>query len=70
MHDKILVKMPSSNHIAGFFDHQNLWKECTIMFDFLHGDIYIRKVVSFEATAFGQVCPGRSKNAQTYVTCK
>ena len=38
------------------------------MFDFLHGDMYIRKVVS-EATAFGHVCPGRSKNAQTYTTC-
>ena len=41
----------SSNQIAGFLDHQNVLKESTDIFDFLHGDNHQGKVVA-ETTSF------------------
>ena len=40
-----------SIHIAGFFDHQYLWKELNYLLDFLHGDNHQRKVTC--ETTFG-----------------
>ena len=41
-----------SNQIAGFFDHQYLWKETINALDFLHINSYQRKIVS-QGTSVG-----------------
>ena len=46
-----------SNQIAGFFHYQYHWKDCFIIFDFLHLDIHHRKVAS-ETADLGWVCSG------------
>lgn len=48
--------MLSFSQVACFFDHQYLWKECIVIFDFLHGDIHL---VS-ETITFDWMCPGTS----------
>ena len=57
--------MLSSNQIVRSFHHQYyLFKECTDLLDFLHGDIY-RGKVTYEATASGYVCSDMPSHAQT-----
>ena len=51
------------NQIAGFFDHQYIWKECIDILDFLHEGIHEGKVAS-KPTTFGWVCPGKPSYAQ------
>ena len=55
----------SFNQIAGFFDHQYLWKECANVFDFLHGDIHQRKVTWYKAIIFDQMYLGVPSHVQT-----
>ena len=43
--------MLSSNQIAGFFDHDYLWKECMDIFYFLQGNVHQGKI-TFETTTF------------------
>ena len=63
--DFLWTKIYSSSHIAGFFNHQYLWKWCINIFDFLHGNILQGKV-TFESATFNWVCPGMSKLAYIY----
>ena len=54
---KWYAKKLFSNQIAGFFHYQYHWKDCFIIFDFLHLDIHHRKVAS-ETADLGWVCSG------------
>ena len=54
-----------SNQIAGFFDHQYLWKETINALDFLHINSYQRKIVS-QGTSVGWMWPGVSSHSQVY----
>ena len=47
---------------ARFFDHQYLWKETTIVSDFLHRHVYQRKIASMSV---GWVWPCMTSQTQT-----
>ena len=61
---KLSAEMLLSNQVAGYFYYQYVWKECIIIFDFLHGVIHQGKVTS-ETTTFGGVFPGMPSQART-----
>ena len=64
---KLLTKMLSSNQIAGFFDHQYIWKKCLIFLDFLYGDIHVGKVACETAT-FSWACSDVLTNLQVFTS--
>ena len=49
----VTAQNPSTNQIAGFFDHQYLWKQSNDILDFLHGGNHQGKVTSGATTFFG-----------------